>query len=164
MRDRQGEDQNRLPPDEAAYLAKFGGIPDPETGPGSDDFERLVAEQAAIDNGRFLAAEETARALGIDQAELARRVSDHLVLRQSDSGTPIFPKWQFAGVPPSPLPHLSELISALGSDASPFQVAGIMETTQSSLSLRGVSVSPREWLRAGRAVRPVLDILKSDYY
>lgn len=162
MRDSADPGGVRLPADEAAYLAGLGGVVDPETGPGSKDYDRLVAEQAAIDSGRFMTAEETAAALGIDKEDLGARVANHVVLAQLVSGMELFPKWQFGDDSMRALAHLAEVIDALRPGVSPFEVAGVMATPQVSLQLHGVAVSPQHWLSAGGPVEPVLDLLQYD--
>jgi len=76
-----------------------------------------------------------------------------------------YPLWQF--VPGTGktelLPHLTEIRAAIRPDVHPAEVAALMTTPQESLTIRGEWVTPREWLRTGGAVEPVIELLQSDY-
>jgi hypothetical protein len=73
-----------------------------------------------------------------------------------------FPHWQFAlSKPGKVLPHLPEVIQALGPEWQPQSVAAFMATPQGDLVAEGRK-TPTAWLRDGGDVQDVIDLIELD--
>lgn len=151
-----------LPPAEAEYIARFGGVPDPETGEGGDQYERLVRDQARIDAAAFASIDEVADLLATNSATIGDQLAHERLVAHRTEGMLLFPLWQFTGDNGSTIPHVTEVWGAIRPDMSPAEVAGIMETPQLDLLLDGVPATPKKWLEAGGAVEAVTALLTSD--
>lgn len=154
----------RLPQAEADYLTRFGGLREPEDGPGSDDFARLIAQTAASDFGNLLTTSEVAALLGIDVTRVRHRKASGDLISTKVGKNLRFPRWQLVqvGETVSLLPHLRMIRTAIRSDAHPAEVADLMTTPQPELMRRGIRVSPHDWLASGGDVAPVLEMLDTD--
>jgi hypothetical protein len=153
-----------LPDAEAAFLADHSGLSAPESGPGSDDYAALVAHQAVVDDGAFVSTAAAADLLGIDPSRVRHRAGSGQLISARFGRELRYPLWQFdtRTTPAVPIAHLKDIREALRPDVHPAETAGVMTTPQEDLSLHGRAVSACEWLHAGGAVEPVLDILRND--
>ena len=73
-----------------------------------------------------------------------------------------YPLWQFTGIAGQPvLPALPQLARAFGEDMHPASILGFMNTPQDDARIKGVAMTPGQWLLSGRSVKTLVGILES---
>ncbi|TCL88756.1 prevent-host-death family protein [Curtobacterium sp. PhB142] len=144
--------------------------------PGFDgleaDSELARAHQAVADGALDRAHDETMAAL------IARSLSEEAtsrLLRQpvdavrqaahvgrlyafTIGGRAHFPRWQFHG--PAVLPWLNVIVAAAGGPAAVAMLQTFMTTPSDHLLADNRAQTPRDWLRSGRSVAPVIALLE----
>lgn len=156
----------RLTPDEVKILLEGGARGLEKTDEHSDRTACLEAE--SIQEWRNFCADSLDEAgvalhLGMPVEELGQKIETgqiSLYKFAGPSGNWLFPRWQFTD--DGLLPHLKELISALGPDVHPLSVFGFMTGEQPDLESQTSErdYTPREWLASGHPPEPVIDIAR----
>lgn len=143
---------------ERAFLAEHGGSGASEAAQRSGaniHAERLARTMAAARDelGSLLTSAEAAELLQVDRSVVSRRITGGRMLATGAQGRHRIPDWQIVGG--RLLPHLTEVISAIPSDADLADVAALMHTEQDELFGR----TPAAHLAAGGDAAPVLGLL-----
>ena len=156
----------KLTPDEVQILRKGGARGLEKPGEHSDNTAFLGSESIRAWRSfceDSLDEAEVASHLGMPVDDLGQKIkTGQLILYKfaGASGNWLFPRWQFtdAGL----LPHLKELISALGPDVHPLSVFGFMTGKQADLESQNSErdYTPRDWLASGHPPEPVIDIAR----
>ena len=139
--------------------------------------ESLAETQASIARGELvelerktrleginasLSAEEVAVKLGVDIAQVHKRLQEGNLFAFTTEGERRYPMWQFTGDPRQPiLLGLPQLVSAFPKDMHPASILGFMSTGQSIAPIDGAPVTPVDWLLQGGDPQELIDILDS---
>ena len=155
----------RLGPPRAADLSEHDRVLLRESGLDLD--ARGAAARAAEESaaaflallGTGLTVAQTADRLGIDASRVRHRIGSRELYAVGMGTRRRLPAFQFDDGGAS-LSGLGEVVRALPHDAHPLEVEGFFTSPQPELELRGVPVSPREWLAAGGDVGPVVELAR----
>lgn len=144
---------------EAEALEQGGFVLEPESS-GTDPLAQTVAEYAAILKSSLSTA-EAAKRLGVDSSRIRQRLtSDPPTLYGIRIGaTWYIPEFQFDG--DKPIRGIGEVITQLHPELHPVAVFRWFTSPNPDLSTdepRGGNLSPRDWLRLGLPVQPVVDL------
>jgi len=134
-----------------------------------------VDAQARVARGDLARLERRTEREGLDNATTARDAASRLGLTPRSialfpgevfaivvDGELRYPMWQFTCDRDNPvLPHLAQLVEAFSDDMQPSSILGFMQTPQKDTRLKGVQLTPVEWLVQGGDVQVLVDILDS---
>ena len=146
-----------LSADARDFLARYGGLelPDDETVMTLEarNSAAILREMAALVEASLSSA-QVADLLGIASATVRDRKRDGALYAVSLSRENRFPKWQFEG--DRSIPHLEAVLRSLPPGLHPLDVSDYFTVPREWLSVRGQSMSVRDWLVGGGDVATVV--------
>ncbi|MGI8752540.1 MAG: hypothetical protein ACR2MN_09550 [Acidimicrobiales bacterium] len=139
---------------DSEFLDRYAGVPRAT----SADRAVLAVEHAIrrlSEVEASLRSEDVAKLLGVSVSRVSHRYKEGSLYGFKTGGQILFPGWQFHHA--ETIPHLAAVVAALDPDAPAVLVRRFMEHPTNSVGI-DEAMSPRDWLLAGGASAPVLEI------